>query len=441
MPSEGTGCSSGQAYVLSPHFYPDSLAVVYLAPSGDSRPACGGIPFNEALGAPAKLILSFRSTEQQTDYRFMVRQLRRTYESGFDTSGVEPKQDPEMVVKHDTVPEPAAENYDLSLYELTFHATRGSGYLPPPGAPDPDAEFQLWAAIDTAEHLAVTIVNGNQPKITWVNAHQRRIFDSTQVYRRTNLTGLWVHLGSVDRLGNFYTDGPLQNGTYEYFVRHVTDLAPISGEAPPLAQPNGPATRSVRADVGGTPPGKPFWQNCEGNFPAFHSVDCSWLDTVPTAWTQVFRDTESEPRATVAPGVHAWTDTTVENGHTYTYRFRHVRNGVPGEEVATEVAAVPVPPAGLSCGGMTPTTARCIWTNRENADTEIWRRYWKQSWSLVGYLTPGQDQFDDSGLTTGVTYTYRARHVLNPGYYLTDWSNWDTATPGSVPEPLRPNRR
>jgi hypothetical protein len=313
--------------------------------------------------------------------------------------------------------------------------------VPPAGEGGGDAAFQMWAYIDTAKYLTAVIIGGTQPQLSWENTHRGRPFDRTEIYRRTNLAGTWMLVDSVGPVTEEFTDGSLPNGTYEYFVRHVTDRAPYTADVWPLPRPTGRASRAVRVDVGGAPPGEPFWQSCEGNFPAFHSVDCSWLDTVPTAWTQVFRDAESEPRATVAPGVHAWTDTTVENGHTYTYRFRHVRNGVPGEEVATEVAAVPVPPAGLSCGGMTPTTARCIWTNRENADTEIWRRYWKQSWSLVGYLTPGQDQFDDSGLTTGVTYTYRARHVLNPGYYLTDWSNWDTATPGSVPEPLRPIRR
>lgn len=442
-PPEFTECVEGQAYSINDLHISrdDSLLTEYFAPTGSQRPACSGIAFTEALNDPARLVLRFSTHGHQTDWRFMVRQLRRATASSFDTSAAVPKQDAAAAVKHDTVPAPAADGYDLMLYQLSFHNERGADNLPPPGAPAPDAVFQLWANIDTAANLAALIVNGNQPHLTWVNWHKGRSFDSTQVYRRINLTGAWQFIATVDRLGVSYTDGPLPNGTYEYFVRHVTAGAPVTADVPALPRPTGRASRAVRVDVGGAPPGPPIALDCEGNFPPFHSVDCSWQDTVPTAWTQVFRDAESQPRATLAPGVHTWTDTTIQQGSSYTYRFRHVRNGVPGTEASTLGVALPVPPENLSCGGTSPTTASCIWLPKEeNADTEIWRKGGpgRQVWSLVGYRYPGQNQFDDTGLSTGYTYTYRVRHVFNPGYYLTDWSNTDTATPSSIPEPYRP---
>jgi hypothetical protein len=115
-------------------------------------------------------------------------------------------------------------------------------------------------------------------------------------------------------------------------------------------------------------------------------------------------------------------------------------NGVPGDTSRHLVGVTnPVPPENLSCGGTSPTTATCVWINKEWTDTEIWRRSFIK-WTLVGYLTQGGDQFNDTGLSTGVTYSYRARHIKFPGYYPTGWSNTDAATPGSVPEPYRPIR-
>jgi hypothetical protein len=340
----------------------------------------------------------------------------------------------------DTFPAVALQDRELLFFELSAHkppATDDS--FPPP--PEDTLRFggeshggiQLWAGIAPIESFAVTVVNGNCPYVSWHNTHSKRdSVDFTEVYRRVG-SGEWLLRDIVGAHDSVFADTAVASGPYSYFLRHIASRAPNLLGTIAISLPNSPTTDAKSVTINAPPAPVALW--CEGNFSP--TIDCHWWNTDSSSHTVINRD--GSARDTVEPGVSFWSDTSgVQSDSSYQYTMRHLSGTLLGglSDALTGVAS-PVPPENLSCGGTSTSTATCVWINMENAETEIWRRRGPH-YQLQATLDAGIDQFDDSGLEEGVTYTYRVRHKSGGSY--TGWSNTDEATPGSMPEPYRPGR-
>jgi hypothetical protein len=371
---------------------------------------------------------------ERTLYQFMIRRMRKTGSTlAYDTTAEVPYSN-SAITKSDTVAAPAAIGFDLTFWELVWDTgtVQGSNF-PPPNPPESHGGFQLWKTITPPAGFYTDTFTLNRPRAHWTNRHLGRSVDFTEVYRRVNGGG-WQWRATQNHDSTTFTDTAVANGVYGYFVRHVSEPAPNNGGYVALAQLASAATDEDSETINATPPEPVAW-GCEGNFTA--TIDCAWYNTSTLSYTIVFRD--GTAKDTVAPGVSAWTDASVDSGASYQYKMRHLNGTVTGgySNVVTGVA-LPVPPENLSCGGTSTSTATCVWINKESDSTQIWRRRGPH-FTLVATLAAGIDQFDDTGLDDGVTYTYRVRHKHGAGQY-TEWSNEDTATPGPMPEPYRPGR-
>ena len=72
---------------------------------------------------------------------------------------------------------------------------------------------------------------------------------------------------------------------------------------------------------------------------------------------------------------------------------------------------------------------------------EIWRQNGANDWFHLADGPPLFNQFNDSGLRSGVTYWYKVRYRRGFRNGLPDtsaFSNMDDATPGPKIEPYRP---
>lgn len=306
-----------------------------------------------------------------------------------------------------------------------------------------DALAHLWRHIDPPYVTDTATVGGDSPRISWQNRHLGRYVDSTEVYRKV-AGGEWLHRATLAFTADQFTDTALARGVYAYFVRHVTAHAfrhlDVSTNIPP-PHSSSSDSRTFYVDTSPpTPPSSPaaplgLW--CEGNFAP--EMDCFWFNGDTTASTEIRRN--SVLKATLYPRETHYLDLTVTRGSTYTYAIRHVKNGLASDSVWMTTTADPVPPGNLTCAGTSTSTAGCVWEATEPYDTVQLQRRTTKTWQVVAIVPPPvppeqAGQFNDSGLQTGVTYTYRARYRKGTDYSA--FSNEDAARPDSIPEPFRP---
>jgi len=436
----------GEAFVFSAHFTSYDDTTVNRAErhaAGTRQPQCGALAFDNGTDS---MVLRYRLGDPgPADWHYWVRRSRR------DNPGAQGlyQQDTMKLFRmgapgNDTtfyMYAPRVSNYDMVAFGFQ-HGADSATVVNNDFDADANAAAQLWETIATPNSFHVALEGTTIAHVSWTKMVQGRSIDSTLIYRRVG-GGSWgtnpyrsVH-GNVE---NFYDSSLALGQTYYYFLRHATGTGFPAVDAQDVVMPVSRSTYEDSVLVPGTPPppSLPLPLACEGNFDA--TIDCNWQNTTVGAETQIFRDGGGSPIATLSAGVTTWTDQAVDSGVSYRYTFRHRLGGVPGDTVGTTGVALPVPPENLSCGGTSTSTATCVWINKENTQTQVWRRRGnKPQYTLVATLSAGVDQLDDSGLDEGVTYTYKTRHISGSEY--TAWSNTDEATPGSIPEPYRPGKK
>jgi hypothetical protein len=442
-----TSCGQGVAYAFGESGHLSNTSAAFLLTGTTPRDACGSIAFNEQLAWSGRLAVGYTpGGGHVNDCWYFVRTYR------VEGAPLDYDSLPLLVVcgsgasRHDTVSAIALEDKELLFFELSAHkAPMTDDSFPPPEsdtlrwAGESHGGFHLWASLAPIDTFVVSVVNGNHPRVWWQNAHSGRVgVDLTEIYRRVG-EGQWDRRDSLPAGDTLFTDTAVTDGTYAYYLRHTAAYAPNHLWPGILSIPNSPTTAAKTALVNVTPPDStppaPIPLRCEGNFSP--TIDCWWENASTNSYTVLYRD--GAAKDTVDPGVSTCTDATVQSGYSYQYKMRHL-NGThlsPDTNEAVTGVASPVPPENLSCGGTSTSTATCVWINKENAQTQVWRRR-NPHYELVATLDAGVDSFEDSELAEGVTYTYRVRHKSGGAY--TDWSNTDEATPGSVPEPYRPRR-
>jgi hypothetical protein len=241
-----------------------------------------------------------------------------------------------------------------------------------------------------------------------------------------------------------FIDTGLSRGIYGYFVRHVTAKGfrglDQAVDVIPSPHSSSSAAKSFYVDTAPPPPPQPpaapSGLRCEGNFAP--EMDCFWFNGDATASTEVYRN--GQLKATLFPQQTHYLDLTVVRGTTHGYKIRHIKGGLVSPFDSTSTVANPVPPENLSCGGTGPTTASCTWVVKEQYDTvQVQRRFGNKAWQTIAILPPTPypytGWFDDTGLSTGVMYTYRMRY--RRGADASAFSNEEHATPGT-PEPFGP---
>jgi hypothetical protein len=405
----------------------------------------GGWPFSHGVGR-----VELRYTPVIGRYERWLRRLRTTLGSPLYEDVVFPLDS----VTFDSLTArdwdaPAQAGYDVTAF--TIRHTDSASVAGSPAFNDPDSDFlsdarvQLWKHIDPPSITDTALLGGgqDQPSLEWLNRHLGRDVDSTEVYRMT-AAGPWTLRATLDLTSTAFTDTSLSRGVYSYFVRHITahghQAVDVDVNVPP--PPHSSASDAITFWVDTAPPAPPqppaapSGLRCEGNFAP--EMDCVWFTGDATASTEVYRN--GQLKVTLFPQQAHYLDLTVVRGTSYNYKIRHIKAGLPSVFDSTSAAANPVPPENLSCGGTGPTTASCTWVVKEQYDTvQVQRRFANKAWQTVAVLPPTPypytGWFDDTGLSTGVMYTYRMRY--RRGADTSAFSNEEQATPGT-PEPFGP---
>jgi len=146
--------------------------------------------------------------------------------------------------------------------------------------------------------------------------------------------------------------------------------------------------------------------------------------------------------ATVGSNITSFNDTGLSAGTTYVYRVRAfnatLNSGYSNEAAATTTAVPPMAPNNLTATATSVSMTTLVWADNSN-DEEGFKIERKLSGgSFVAITTVGSNVnlFNDTGLSAGTTYIYRARAfnaTLNSGY-----TNEAAATTTVVP-PMAPS--
>ncbi len=175
-------------------------------------------------------------------------------------------------------------------------------------------------------------------------------------------------------------------------------------------------------------------------------IRLTWTDnaTNETSYS-VERSTDGitwSQRASLGANSTSYTDTSVVTGMRYYYRVRAFGGNMPSAytnqtSAATTVSA-PAAPSNLVATPLSGTEIRLTWT--ENATNEtgysVERSTDGATWSAIANLGANSTSYADTGVTAGVTYSYRVR-AFN-GTTVSAYSNQVSATP-TVPPPAAPS--
>jgi fibronectin type 3 domain-containing protein len=252
------------------------------------------------------------------------------------------------------------------------------------------------------------------------------------VYRATTPGGPYAWAGytyetSIVDYGDWddWTSYPLQNGTPYYYVVTAVGDAGESGysneaSATPIAPPPPPVPGGLTAAAGD------------------RQVLLSWSESPTATMYWVRRGTSPGGPYTHTDNVYGtgYWDNQVENGTTYYCVISAVNSG--GESAnSIEVSATPTgPPPPAAPTGLTATAGKkrvsLKWTQSTSSGVTQNRVYRSTTsgggYSLRASITAGTS-FNDTGLTSGVTYYYVATAVNGSTGKESAYSNQGSARP------------
>ncbi len=244
-----------------------------------------------------------------------------------------------------------------------------------------------------------------------------------RIYRATD--GVWGTTPIATVTGLVYTNSGLVNGTsYSYRVagynRGGNGPFSIDASATPMAPPLGLVATAGDHQVSLT------WQPSAG---ALTYTVLRSLSSIETSFAPIATDVAAT----------SFVDTGLTNGTTYYYRVRaHAPGGTSGLSAKAYAKPVPPPPASAPANFVAKAgNARVTLTWEAVADATAYRIFRSSDaapeWKLVAKVTTLT--FKNTGLTNGVTYSYRVAANNMGG----DGPSTDTVTATPVAAPPAPS--
>lgn len=282
--------------------------------------------------------------------------------------------------------------------------TRIYGKLPP-AAP---ANLRLTSVTDIEANLAWDDKSNNE--------------DGFKIERRTGADGTWSQIAAVGANVTTYKNSGLNEATnYYYRVRAYNDIgdSAYSNELSVLTKPAAPS-------------------NLVATVVNEHQINLSWTDnSAGESGFRVERKTGSGSWAqltTLAANVTSYSDTSVVETTTYTYRvlaFNDSGDSAASNEatVTTPALTIPAAPGNLQAQAISANQVRLTWIdNSYNEDGfKIERKTGTGgAWGQVGTAGADDTAYQDSGLSELITYYYRIRAYNNAGN--SDYSNEASVT-------------
>ncbi len=283
------------------------------------------------------------------------------------------------------------ENTSLTSLNISVEYTAGTVLEPPAAPSNLTAEALMYGEIS----------------LNWIdNANNE---DGFKVERKTEPGGSFEYIGLAGAGVNHYEDQTVEDGiTYTYRIYAWNDAgnSGYSNEA------------SATALVAQTPPEAPSDLTAEAL--VVGEIALNWTDN--SEFEDGFKiERKTEPGgsfaylAEVGQSIVTYTDETVDEGVTYTYRVYGYNNagnsGYSNEASATALTSPQLPdaPSDLTAQALVVGKIELNWTdNSDNEDGfKIERKSGTGSFALIDDVTAGVTTYTDMTVTAGETYTYR----------------------------------
>lgn len=264
-------------------------------------------------------------------------------------------------------------------------------------------------------NLAAAAVSSSQINLSWTdNSNNEAGF---KIDRSSDGGVTWPSTYSVGAGVTSYQDKGLSaSSTYSYRV-YAYNSAGNSGYAGPTSA----TTQSLPA-----PPSAP--SGLTATAASTSQVNLAWTDTSSNEdGFYVERSTDNATFSqvgSVGTNVTTYQDTGLAAATTYYYRVRAYNAGGTSAYSNTASATtqstptVPVAPSNLVAkAGASPGQISLTWTDNSNNETGFYveRRRNGAPWSQIGSVGANVTTFNDSGLKSGATYTYRVRAYNSAG--------------------------
>ncbi len=288
-----------------------------------------------------------------------------------------------------------------------FTIQKGGGASNPPQAP-------------TA--LSATANGSSEIDLSWTDNSNDE--DGFKIERHDG-DGNFAEIAQVGAGDTSYNDAGLSGGTtYSYRVRAFNNAgnSSYSNEAAATTEP-------VTA-----PPADP--DNLAATANSSAEIDLSWNDNSndETGFKIERHDGDGNfaEIAQVGTGVTSYDDTGLNSGTTYTYRVRAFNgagnSGYSNETSATTDAPPPADPSNLTATANGASQIDLNWDDNSNDETgfKIERHDGDGNFAEIAQVGAGAASYDDTGLNSGTTYTYRVRAFNGAGN--SGYSNEASAT-------------
>ena len=258
-------------------------------------------------------------------------------------------------------------------------------------------------------NLRSTSVTQTQASLAWDDLSL--IEDGFIVERKTGTTGSWGQIASLGAGITTYTNSGLNEATsYYYRVKAYNNAgdSAYSNELNVLTRPAAPANLAAEAINE-------------------RKVNLSWQDkSSGEEGFRVERKTGSGnwgTLTTLAANVTSYSDTTVLETTSYTYRvfaFNASGDSASSNEasVTTPALTVPAAPTGLQAAATSYSQVRLTWT--DNSYNEVGFKIERKegsggAYQSIGTAGEGQTSYNDSGLSPLTTYYYRVKAFNSAG--------------------------
>jgi transcriptional regulator CtsR len=277
---------------------------------------------------------------------------------------------------------------------------------------------------DRPTDLEATAVTDTQINLSWTyNAVNEKGF---KIERRTS-AGDFQQIGQVGAGIITYADTGLVPGvTYTYRVRAYNDGG------------NSEYSKETSATTGGVPSAP---KDLKAIAVSGSQINLTWADTSNNeAGFKIERKSGSggfSQITTLDPNSTAFSDTKLSAGIYYTYRIRAYNDAgdsAYSAEAGAETGVIPIAPSGLSAKVVSDSRIDLSWKDNSNNENgfKIERKASGGSFKEIASVGKNATSYSDtSGLSAGITYTYRVKAYNNIGD--SDYSAAASAVTGVIP--------